>query len=108
MSIKELVTEQALLLSPEDRIDLLDRFEQSLIPDGMCDTSENVDGDALAAELKRRFDAYQSGATTACDAFELLTAIREGLADVKAGRVKPVHKALTALARKYGIPTADQ
>ncbi len=72
MTIKELVTEQALSLSPEDRIDLLDRLEQSLIPEGMCNTSEIVDGEALAAELKRRFDAYQSGATTACDAFEFM------------------------------------
>ena len=87
MSIKELVTEQALLLSPEDRIDLLDRFEQSLIPDEMCDTSDVIDGEALAGELKRRFDAYQSGATTACGAFEFMAAIREGLADVKSSRV---------------------
>ena len=74
----------------------------------MCDTSDVVDGEALAGELKRRFDAYQSGATTAGDAFEFMAAIREGLTDVKSGRVKPVRKALTALAKKYGIPTSDQ
>lgn len=35
-------------------------------------------------------------------------AIREGLADAEAGRVKPARKALKTLAKKYGIPTADE
>ena len=34
---------------------------------------------------------------------ELIAAIREGLADVTAGRVKPARTALKALAKKYGI-----
>ncbi len=42
------------------------------------------------------------------DREEAIAAIREGLADVEAGRVKPARKALKALARKYGIPTADE
>jgi prevent-host-death family protein len=37
-----------------------------------------------------------------------IAAIREGLADAEAGRVKPARKALKALAKKYGIPTADE
>ncbi len=42
------------------------------------------------------------------DREETVAAIREGLADVKAGRVKPARKALMALAKKYGIPTTDE
>ncbi|WP_397570348.1 type II toxin-antitoxin system Phd/YefM family antitoxin [Schlesneria sp. T3-172] len=39
---------------------------------------------------------------------ETVAAIREGLADAEAGRVKPARKALKALARKYGIPTQGE
>lgn len=42
------------------------------------------------------------------DREETVAAIREGLADADAGRVKPARKALNALARKYGIPTTDE
>ncbi|MBX3448236.1 MAG: type II toxin-antitoxin system Phd/YefM family antitoxin [Planctomycetaceae bacterium] len=42
------------------------------------------------------------------DREEAVAAIREGLADAEAGRVKPARKALKALARKYGIPAADE
>lgn len=42
------------------------------------------------------------------DRDEAVAAIREGLADADAGRVKPARKALKALAKKYGIPTADE
>lgn len=38
---------------------------------------------------------------------EAVAAIRQGLADVKAGRTKPARTALKALAKKYGIPTTD-
>ena len=41
------------------------------------------------------------------DREETANAIREGLADAEAGRVKPARKALKALAKKYGIPAAD-
>lgn len=38
---------------------------------------------------------------------ETVAAIRAGLADVEAGRLKPARNALKALAKKYGIPTTD-
>ena len=41
------------------------------------------------------------------DREEAVAAIREGLADAQAGRIKPARKALKALAKKYGIATAD-
>lgn len=41
------------------------------------------------------------------DREETIAAIRAGLADVEAGRVKPARKALVALAKKYGIPASD-
>ena len=51
--------------------------------------------------------AYQKLVETAtkADRDETLTAIREGLADVEAGRTKPARAALRALAKKYGIST---
>lgn len=39
---------------------------------------------------------------------ETIAAIREGLADVDAGRTKLARPALKALARKYGIPTSEK
>jgi prevent-host-death family protein len=39
---------------------------------------------------------------------ETVAAIREGLADMKAGRSKPARAALKALARKYGIATKSE
>jgi len=42
------------------------------------------------------------------DREESVAAIREGLADAEAGRVKPARKALKTLARKFGIPTSDE
>jgi prevent-host-death family protein len=42
------------------------------------------------------------------DREETVAAIREGLADAEAGRVKPARKALKALARKYRISTSDE
>lgn len=52
--------------------------------------------------------AYQKlvEAAAKADREEVLAAIREGLADAKAGRSKPAQAALCRLARKYGIPTA--
>lgn len=37
------------------------------------------------------------------DREETIAAIREGIADVRAGRTKPARPALRALAKKYGI-----
>ena len=42
------------------------------------------------------------------DREEAVAAIREGLADAEAGRVKPARKALKALAKKYGLTVADE
>jgi len=39
---------------------------------------------------------------------EAVAAIREGLADAEAGRVKLARKALKALAKKYGLSVADE
>jgi prevent-host-death family protein len=39
---------------------------------------------------------------------ETLAAIREGLADMKAGRSKPARATLKSLARKYGIATKSE
>jgi prevent-host-death family protein len=39
---------------------------------------------------------------------ETVAAIREGLADVKAGRTKPARAALKALAKKYGLASPDK
>lgn len=54
--------------------------------------------------------AYQRLVESAAraDREEAVAAIRAGLADAEAGRVKPARKALQALAKKYGIPTANK
>jgi len=39
---------------------------------------------------------------------ETIAAIREGLADVEAGRTKPARAALRALAKKYGLSVPVQ
>lgn len=41
------------------------------------------------------------------DREEAMAAIREGLADAEAGRIKPARKALRTLAKKYGIPVTE-
>jgi prevent-host-death family protein len=41
------------------------------------------------------------------DREEAIAAIREGLADAEAGRIKPARKALRTLAKKYGIPVTE-
>lgn len=52
--------------------------------------------------------AYQKlvEAAAKADREETIAAIREGLADVKAGRTKPARAALKALGKKYGITSA--
>lgn len=42
------------------------------------------------------------------DREEAVAAIREGLADAEAGRVKPARNALRALAKKYGISDSGE
>src|SRR5262245_21291602 len=54
--------------------------------------------------------AYQKllEAAAKADREETIAAIREGLADMKAGRSKPARSALRTLARKYGIASAGE
>lgn len=53
--------------------------------------------------------AYQKlvAAAAKAEREETLAAIREGLADMKAGRSKPARAALKALGKKYGITATD-
>lgn len=53
--------------------------------------------------------AYQRlvEAATRAEREETLAAIREGLADVAAGRTQPARQALADLARKYNVIIAD-
>lgn len=44
----------------------------------------------------------------AAERAETVAAIREGLADVEAGRTKPARAALRALAKKYGFTISDE
>jgi prevent-host-death family protein len=54
--------------------------------------------------------AYQRLVESAAkaDREETIAAIREGLADMKAGRSNPARAALKALARKYGIRSTGE
>jgi prevent-host-death family protein len=56
-----------------------------------------------AAAYQRLVDAAQRA-----DREETIAAIREGLADVKAGCTKPARAAIRALAKKYGIPLSNK
>lgn len=52
-------------------------------------------------------EAYQKlvEAAAKADHEETVAAIREGLADLDAGRTKPAKATIKSLAKKYGIPT---
>ena len=54
--------------------------------------------------------AYQRlvDAAAKADREQTIAAVRQGLADVKAGRTKPARAALKALAKKYGIAPSDE
>lgn len=54
--------------------------------------------------------AYQAllDLASRADKEETLAAIREGLADVEAGRTQPARGALKRLAKKYGIPHSEK
>jgi prevent-host-death family protein len=53
--------------------------------------------------------AYQKllQAAELADRGETIAAIREGLADVKAGRTKPARSVLKVLAKKYGLKNLE-
>ena len=76
MTAREHLADQVLTLSHEDRVYVLDRLEQSLFPQEVLADSELIEGESLTDELKLRFDAYCTGATTACDAFEFMAELR--------------------------------
>jgi predicted transcriptional regulator len=46
--------------------------------------------------------------TQAEDEMEIIAAVREGLDDVAAGRVRPIRTALADLARKYNLPPTPE
>ncbi len=54
--------------------------------------------------------AYQKllDAAAKAEREETIAAVREGLADVKAGRTKPARETLVKLAKKYGIRTPSK
>ena len=76
MTAREMVAEQALSLSPEDRIYLLDQLERSLVPEETLSSLKDFDEPALGEELNRRSAAYLSGSTTMYDGFELMAELR--------------------------------
>jgi hypothetical protein len=43
----------------------------------------------------------------AADRLATVSAVREGLADVAAGRTRPMHAALAELAQKHGLSESD-
>ena len=102
------------MLNLEDGIDSLTNFKRQ--------TADylrrlHASGEPLVLTVNGKADfvvqdaaAYQRLVELAAkaDRSEAVAAIREGLADAEAGRVKPARKALKALAKKYGIPTSDQ
>ncbi|MCA9078635.1 MAG: type II toxin-antitoxin system Phd/YefM family antitoxin [Planctomycetaceae bacterium] len=97
------------MLNLENGIDSLTNFKRqtSEYLDRLHETGEpmvlTVNGKAQV--VVQDAAAYQKlvEAASRSEREETLAAIREGLADVRAGRTKPARTALKALAKKYGI-----
>jgi PHD/YefM family antitoxin component YafN of YafNO toxin-antitoxin module len=102
------------MLNIEEGIDSLTNFKRqtSVYLQRLHKTGEPV---VLTVNGKAQLVVQDAGAyqklveaAAKSDREETLAAIREGLADVKAGRTKPARAALKALGKKYGItPTGD-
>ncbi|HEY3967878.1 MAG TPA: type II toxin-antitoxin system Phd/YefM family antitoxin [Planctomycetaceae bacterium] len=102
------------MLNIEEGIDSLTNFKRqtSVYLQRLRKTGEPVvlTVNGKAQVVVQDAGAYQKlvEAAAKSDREETIAAIREGLADVKAGRTKPARAALKALGKKYGItPTGD-
>lgn len=74
MPLRDEIVQQALTLSPADRVYVADALEQSLASEGL--TSVDV-AKSWADEVERRLAAYARGETTATDAKDALQLIRQ-------------------------------
>jgi prevent-host-death family protein len=97
------------MLNLEEGIDSLTNFKRqtSAYLERLHKTGEPV---VLTVNGKAQLVVQDAGAyqklieaAAKADREETVAAIREGLADVKAGRTKPARAVLKALGRKYGI-----
>ncbi|HWB14127.1 MAG TPA: addiction module protein [Pirellulales bacterium] len=80
MMERERIAEEALRLSPEDRLYLADRLEQSLPHAGFASPEL---AQASATEVTRRLDAYDSGESKAVDFDAAIEGIRRRLAGLR-------------------------
>lgn len=94
------VVERQLQAFAADAGPELRRLRQSGTPVLLKD---GADGDMiiLPAEQYRRLRVVE-------DQWEAIVAIKEGLADVGAGRVRPAREVLDELAVKHQLPAADE
>lgn len=58
----------------------------------------------MARPLNNDEESVRDAAGARADREAAVAAIREGLADAEAGRVKPAREALKMLAKKYSLP----
>ena len=72
MPDRELILEQALALSPEDRVYVATALEHSLSGEGNPTSSEE-----FLAELQRRSAAYRAGTSPARPATDVLEDLRQ-------------------------------
>ena len=83
MPTREVLLQEALLLSPDERALLVDALEESL------DHGEFATPEIAAAwseEIDRRLAAYQRGETKAVTVDQALDHIRQSLAECRAGQ----------------------
>jgi predicted transcriptional regulator len=57
-----------------------------------------------AQSLEELFDLWRLEHPTADEQAEIHEAIRQGLADIKAGRGRPADEVMAELSRKYNLP----
>ncbi len=86
MSTREVLLQEALLLSPGDRALLVDALEESL-NHGEFATPEIAA--AWSEEIDRRLAAYQRGETKSLTVDQALDHIRHSLEDRRTGRTTP-------------------
>jgi hypothetical protein len=60
--------------------------------------------DSGAASIEELFDQWRIANPTPEDEEEIHAAIRQGLADIEAGRGRPADDVLAELRRKYNLP----
>lgn len=101
------------MLEPDDECDTLDNFTRR-VDEYLRHLHETGTPIVLTVDGKPEVVVQDAAAyrrlvelAANADRQRAVAAIREGLADVKAGRLKPAREVLEALAEKHGLPSTE-